>query len=291
MQEGRGDPPGARGLCEAVRDGVVSWGGCGGLQMDAGDLAREIFDGTAELVKRSARPGGKTLTVSPEVAALLEGVEEPDGVAAPGAGSGGPEELAALQQEVAVCTKCGLAEGRTQTVFGDGSPNAGLVFVGEAPGFHEDKQGVPFVGAAGKLLTDIIVKGMKLKRSEVYICNVLKCRPPKNRDPRPDEKALCESYLVRQLELIRPKVICALGGHAAKMLLKTELPTGRLRGDWHFYHGIPLRVTYHPAYVLRQRDNKERYLAERLKVWDDVQHVMALLKGEERPEPGPDAQV
>lgn len=278
--------------------------------MDAGDLAQEIFDDTVELVKRSAHPGRRTLSVSPEVAALFERVKEPERPTAPetapttpetaavapettsataDTGSGASSELEALQQEVAVCTKCGLAQGRTQTVFGDGSPNADLVFVGEAPGFHEDQQGVPFVGAAGKLLTDIIVKGMKLKRNEVYICNVLKCRPPNNRDPRPDEKALCESYLVRQLELIRPKVICALGGHAAKMLLKTEQSTGRLRGKWHSYHGIPLRVTYHPAYVLRQQDNPERFRAEKLKVWDDVQYVMRLLKGEETPEADPDA--
>jgi len=263
--------------------------------MDPGDLAQEIFDDTVELVKRSAHPGRRTLSVSPEVAALLDRVQGSDRPAAPpmppvaaDAPPGASSELEALQREVAVCTKCGLAQGRTQTVFGDGSPNADLVFVGEAPGFHEDQQGVPFVGAAGKLLTDIIVKGMKLKRSEVYICNVLKCRPPNNRDPRPDEKALCESYLVRQLELIRPKVICALGGHAAKMLLQTEQSTGRLRGKWHFYHGIPLRVTYHPSYLLHQQDNPERLRAEKLKVWDDVQYVMRLLKGEETPEPGPD---
>jgi len=184
------------------------------------------------------------------------------------------DEMVALAEEVAVCTRCPLHKTRTQTVFGAENFRADLVFVGEAPGEEEDRQGLPFVGRAGKLLTDIIEKGMKIKRSDVFICNVLKCRPPNNRDPRPDEIEMCEPYLVRQLEIIKPKVICALGAHAARTLLKTKESTGRLRGKWHTYHGIPLRVTYHPAYLLRSPGEKR-------KTWDDIQHVMRLLSGEE----------
>lgn len=215
----------------------------------------------ADLVRAVANPRRGTVELSAQTAALLESI------------SAQPNPLQALADEVAACTKCELCDGRTQTVFSDGSPNADLVFVGEAPGENEDKQGVPFVGAAGGLLTDIIVKGMKLRREDVYICNVIKCRPPSNRDPKQSEKDSCEPYLVRQLELVQPKVICALGGHAAKTLLKTDESTGRLRGRWHFYHGVPLRVTYHPAYLLRSPGEKQ-------KTWEDVQEVMKVLNGE-----------
>ena len=217
---------------------------------------REVLDETCELVKRAAHPRRGTIALSPEVAAMLK------------------DEMVALAEEVAVCTRCPLHKTRTQTVFGAENFRADLVFVGEAPGEEEDRQGLPFVGRAGKLLTDIIEKGMKIKRSDVFICNVLKCRPPNNRDPRPDEIEMCEPYLVRQLEIIKPKVICALGAHAARTLLKTKESTGRLRGKWHTYHGIPLRVTYHPAYLLRSPGEKR-------KTWDDIQHVMRLLSGEE----------
>jgi DNA polymerase len=186
----------------------------------------------------------------------------------------------ALREEVRTCAKCPLCHTRTQTVFADGNPNADLVFVGEAPGFHEDQKGIPFVGKAGQLLTDIIVKGMKMRREDVYICNVIKCRPPDNRDPTPDEKRQCEPYLVRQIQLVRPKVIVALGGHAAKTLLKTDAPTGKLRGKWHFYDGIPLRVTFHPAYLLRNPADKRL-------TWEDVQEVMNVLRGEVDPRPAP----
>ncbi|MFM1918943.1 MAG: hypothetical protein RLZZ303_577 [Candidatus Hydrogenedentota bacterium] len=191
------------------------------------------------------------------------------------------DSLEALAAAVSRCHRCGLCETRTQTVFGSGNPKAELVFVGEAPGADEDKQGLPFVGAAGQLLTTIIEhpRSMGLSRNEVYICNVLKCRPPGNRNPAPEEMTACEPYLVRQLQLIQPRVICALGGYAAKQLLKTDDPVGRLRGKWHFYHGIPVRVTYHPSYLLRCSGEKERQ--EKQKVWDDVMAVLRLLKGEE----------
>jgi DNA polymerase len=256
--------------------------------MASSDLYNEIIEETRELVRQAAHPRRKTLVLSPEVAAIYQTVAAkpadpeppPPPPPPPPPTVPAPAELLALEQEVSACTQCDLCKTRTQTVFSDGNPNADLVFVGEAPGADEDRLGKPFVGKAGQLLTDIIVKGMKMRREDVYICNVLKCRPPNNRDPLPLEKELCEPYLIRQLELVKPKVICALGAHAAKTLLKTDVSTGRLRERWHFYHGIPLRVTYHPAYLLRSPGEKK-------KTWEDVQHIMRLLAGEEKPEPGP----
>lgn len=183
------------------------------------------------------------------------------------------KKLDLINQEVVKCKKCPIHQDRTNTVFGSGNPHAELVFVGEAPGAEEDRQGLPFVGRAGQLLTDIIVKGMKMRREDVYICNVLKCRPPNNRDPNPMEVINCEPYLIRQLELICPKVVCALGRISAQTLLKTDAPLNELRGKWHNYHGIPLRVTYHPAYLLRNPADKK-------KAWIDIQEIMKLLNGE-----------
>ncbi|MFA6241810.1 MAG: uracil-DNA glycosylase [Candidatus Hydrogenedentales bacterium] len=259
----------------------------------------ELIARACDLARRAANPRKGTVTLSPEVKALLESIggAQADSVDTPDLWAEderpisarppvGPtlgstpvvdpataatlEELAAI---VSQCAKCGLCAGRKQTVFSDGSPRAEIIFVGEAPGAEEDRRGVPFVGAAGQLLTDIIVKGMKLRREDVYICNVIKCRPPENRDPLPEEKQKCEPYLIRQLELLQPKAICALGRHAAQTLLRTEDSTGKLRGKWHLYHGIPLRVTYHPAYLLRNP-------ADKRKTWDDIQEVMKLLRGE-----------
>jgi len=167
-----------------------------------------------------------------------------------------------LQDTVRTCTKCGLHKTRTQTVFGVGNPAASWMFIGEAPGADEDKQGEPFVGRAGQLLNAMLF-AMGLKREEVYIANVLKCRPPGNRDPQPEEVAQCEPYLIRQIEHIRPKLIVALGRHAAHSLLKTDVPLARLRGQRLSYHGIPLVVTYHPAYLLRSPGEKR-------KAWDDL---------------------
>jgi DNA polymerase len=250
-------------------------------------LWKEIIEDTKELVQLASNKRKSSIVVSPEAAEWIERVTAESASEPPGdtvsesptdySGSSDPkEQLVALAEEVSSCTKCGLCEGRTQTVFADGSADADLVFVGEAPGFYEDQQGIPFVGKAGQLLTDIITKGMKIKREEVYICNVIKCRPPENRDPDPQEKEQCEPYLIRQLELVQPKVICALGGHAAKTLLKTGESTGRLRGKWHQYQGIPLRVTYHPAYLLRNPEEKK-------KTWEDIQEVLKVLSGETNP--------
>ena len=248
--------------------------------MDAAYALNEIIEDLTVLLKRAAHPIRGTLRVSPEVA---EWVERSQAHEMPAPALASDEALATLAAEVETCTKCPLHQSRNRVVFGAGNPRAKLVFVGEAPGAQEDAQGIPFVGAAGQLLTRIIERGMRLTRDDVFICNVLKCRPPGNRDPRADEVEQCEPFLIRQLALIRPQVICTLGGHAAKTLLKTSESTGRLRGKWHSYEGIPLRVTYHPSYLLRCKDDEQRYLAERRKVWDDVQAIMRLLNGEESP--------
>ncbi|MCD6379803.1 uracil-DNA glycosylase [bacterium] len=155
-----------------------------------------------------------------------------------------------LKLEVSRCRRCGLSEKRTNTVFGGGSTSSRIVFLGEAPGKNEDLQGVPFVGRAGKLL-DAILRAIDLKKEDVFITNILKCRPPGNRDPREDEVKACEGFLKRQLELIAPVVICALGRVAAQNLLRTKTPLGKLRGRIHYYNGVKTIVTYHPAALLR----------------------------------------
>lgn len=175
-------------------------------------------------------------------------------------------ELDATQ--VSICTKCALHKSRNNTVFGVGNPDADVVFVGEAPGRDEDLQGEPFVGRAGQLLNKILAS-IGFQREDVYIANILKCRPPENRDPAPDEVLHCEPYLVRQLEIIEPKVICALGRIAATTLLKTGMSLTKMRQQVHDYHGIPLIPTYHPAALLRNQ-------AWKRPTWEDVQKLRAL---------------
>lgn len=179
--------------------------------------------------------------------------------------------LAQLREQVAGCARCPhLASSRTQTVFGEGSPSARLMFIGEAPGADEDRTGRPFVGKAGQLLTDMITKGMGLRREDVYITNVLKSRPPGNRDPLPDEVAHCKPYLERQIEIIRPEFLCLLGRIAAQAVLDTALPLSRLRGRWHQYRGVPTLVTYHPAYLLRNPAGKKD-------AWADLKILMTAM--------------
>ncbi len=178
-----------------------------------------------------------------------------------------PSGLSAIREELGDCTRCKLYSGRKNIVFGEGNPKAVLVFVGEGPGQEEDQQGRPFVGVAGQLLTDIIVKGMKVKREDVYICNIVKCRPPDNRNPDPDEIEACEPFLKKQLAAINPAVIVALGNTAVKTLLKTPEGITSLRGKWQTYQGIPLMPTFHPAYLLRNPSGKKL-------VWEDIQQVM-----------------
>ena len=181
----------------------------------------------------------------------------------------GFETLDQLSHEIADCRRCQLAEGRSNIVFGSGNPDADLVFVGEAPGRDEDLKGEPFVGKAGQLLTRIIT-AMGLTREDVYICNVIKCRPPNNRDPLPSEIETCEPFLKGQLDIIKPKVICALGSFASQTLLKSEVRISRLRGQFRDYHGVPLMPTYHPSFLLRNPHAKRE-------VWEDIQMVMKLL--------------
>lgn len=200
-------------------------------------------------------------------------VEGPAGVAAPPAGTASGGTLSGLEgvrTALGDCRRCALHVTRRHLVFGEGNPAADLVFVGEAPGADEDAQGRPFVGRAGQLLTRII-EAMGMKREEVYICNILKCRPPGNRNPEPGEIAACEPFLIRQLEAISPRVICALGTFAAHTLLKSEAPISVLRGRFHSYHGIPLMPTYHPAFLLRNPGAKKQ-------VWADVQMIMKRLR-------------
>jgi len=203
-------------------------------------------------------------------------------IGAPAAGSARTDDpsavLAAIRETIGDCRRCKLASGRKTIVFGQGNPKAELMFVGEAPGSEEDEQGLAFVGRAGQLLTDIIEKGMKMKRSEVWIGNVLKCRPPQNRNPEPDEILSCQPFLEAQIRAIRPRVLVGLGKFAAQWLLRTAEPISRIRGRLGERDGIPVMPTYHPAYLLRNAAGKKD-------VWEDMKAVLRLLG---RPVPGPD---
>jgi DNA polymerase len=179
--------------------------------------------------------------------------------------------IALDQNEVRGCTKCRLCETRTNTVFGEGSPAARIFFIGEGPGENEDLKGRPFVGRAGELLNKWIA-AMGLRREDVFIANIVKCRPPNNREPAPDEVATCTPYLQRQLEIVRPEVIITLGRPSAQYMLQSKLSMGKLRGQWHAWREIALMPTYHPAYVLRQYT-----LETRRAVWDDLKMVMKKL--------------
>lgn len=179
------------------------------------------------------------------------------------------DELLSIKTEVLNCRSCPLHKTRKNVVFGDGDPRAKLVFVGEAPGYDEDLQGLPFVGKAGKLLTRMI-EAMGLSRDNVYICNVLKCRPPENRQPLPEEVAACKGYLSRQIEAISPKVICCLGRHAACALLETEDPISKIRGKEIAYKGTILVPTFHPAYLLRNPAAKKE-------AWADLKKINRIL--------------
>jgi len=175
------------------------------------------------------------------------------------------ESLDAIRADLGDCRRCKLSPGRKNIVFGSGNPNAELMFVGEAPGADEDEQGLPFVGRAGQLLTKI-VEAIGMRREDVFICNILKCRPPGNRNPETDEIAACEAFLFRQIASVKPKVICALGAFGAQTLLRTTEAIGRLRGRLIDYRGAKLMATFHPAYLLRNPNEKR-------KVWEDMRIV------------------
>ncbi len=217
--------------------------------------------GVAELYVTPRRSEGH------EEEEISANVNRAGGSAAAGSAS---SDLRSLAKEVSSCVTCRLCKTRRQTVFSDGSPAARIMFIGEAPGADEDAQGVPFVGRAGQLLTKMIEDGMGLPRSSVYIANVLKCRPPENRNPEPDEIAACRGYLERQIDLVKPEVLVALGKFAAQFLLETEEGIMRLRGKWGSYRGIPVMPTFHPSFLLRQP-------AQKKEAWEDLLAVLAKL--------------
>ncbi|MEJ2760696.1 MAG: uracil-DNA glycosylase [Gammaproteobacteria bacterium] len=194
----------------------------------------------------------------------------PEQAIPPARGTVQDKDWESLRAEVASCVKCPLHKGRTQTVFGVGNPRAGIMLIGEAPGAEEDRQGEPFVGRAGKLLNAMLA-AVGYAREDVFIANILKCRPPKNRDPRPEEVSACEPYLKRQIELVHPRIILALGRVAAQNLLKVDTPIGRMRGRCYEYPEprIPVVVTYHPAYLLRSPREKR-------KSWQDLRFAMQI---------------
>lgn len=217
-----------------------------------------------------ATPSASRQTAQP--AAPSQSPTAPQPPIAPAAEIGGPvpwanrrPSLDEVSQHLGNCQRCGLCEKRSQIVFGDGNPNADILFIGEGPGAEEDKRGIPFVGRAGELLTQMIEKGIGVPRSDVYICNIVKCRPPENRNPLPPEVAACRPFLDGQIQAIAPKVIVTLGKPAASLLLDREIAITRIRGTWHEYQGIPLMPTLHPAYVLRQYTQENRRA-----VWQDL---------------------
>ena len=236
------------------------------------EYQRALGVSVVETVAAKAVPPS-AIAVSPAVKPAAKAQKDPEAQNPAAAKAGG---LSAVRDDLGDCTRCKLCKGRKTIVFGEGDPEAVLVFVGEGPGQEEDQQGRPFVGAAGQLLTDIIVKGMRLDREDVYICNIVKCRPPGNRNPEPDEIEACEPFLIKQLQAIRPKMIVALGNVAVKTLLRTKEGITKLRGTWRTYQGIPLMPTFHPAYLLRNPSDKKL-------VWEDIKKVMVemekLMKG------------
>jgi DNA polymerase len=199
---------------------------------------------------------------------------EPVAVAEPQAPESPSESLDDIRADIGDCRRCRLHEQRAKIVFGDGNPQTKLVFVGEGPGADEDAQGIPFVGRAGQLLTQMIEntakrEGIPLERKDVYICNVVKCRPPGNRTPEPDEMETCGQFLSRQILAIRPKAICALGATAVKALLNTKEGVTRMRGNWYKWRDIPVMVTYHPSYLLRAYNQ-----AAKREAWEDLKAVL-----------------
>ncbi len=232
----------------------------------------ELVDETIHSLKTMAQAGCSGFDCT---AKALEAIERwgqiPDDAASPSAENSlaGVETLKDIRVDLGDCRRCKLCKGRRTIVFGQGSENARLVFVGEGPGAEEDRQGLVFVGAAGQLLTKII-RAIKMTREEVYICNIVKCRPPGNRNPQPDEINACAPFLRRQIEAIAPDYICTLGSFASKTLLETDTPVTRLRGRLHDYMGIKLLPTYHPAFLLRNPDRKRD-------VWEDMQLLMGAM--------------
>ena len=225
----------------------------------------ELVEEGVDAFPRVAPPAAATPPVAEAAGAL-----QLDLTVAPGTGPAAERPtLAQVRERLGECTRCRLCEGRTQIVFGDGDPQAALMFIGEGPGETEDLRGLPFVGRAGELLTQMIEKGLGIPRREVYICNIVKCRPPGNRTPLSDEVASCRPFLDGQIDAVQPRVIVALGKPAASLLLGRDVAITRARGTWHAYRGIPVMPTFHPAFVLRQYTAENRRL-----VWSDLKAAL-----------------
>ncbi len=260
--KGRGEPGSEIGRGEALA----------GIALEARRHLAWLRDAGVREVERPARSTPERVDARPTAPARA--AERPARAASAAAAAPAPRGLAEVRAELGDCIRCKLAGGRTHLVFGVGAPSAELMFVGEGPGADEDAQGEPFVGRAGQLLTRMIV-AMGLSREQVYIANVVKCRPPGNRDPEVDEVAACEPFLKAQIAAIRPKVIVGLGRVAVQTLLRDATPISRLRGAWRTYEGVKLMPTFHPAYLLRNP-------AEKKKAWEDLQKVMRELGLEAR---------
>ena len=257
--------------------------------MNTGEIRRRLEFyrdlSVKEIYTRKTAPPPASLAESqPSIQAIVQtGTASPEGALRPPATSlenalpslaPADDTLLRIQQDIGDCRRCRLCEQRSKIVFGSGDEQARLVFVGEGPGADEDAQGLPFVGRAGQLLTQMIEntaskEGISIRRPDVYICNVVKCRPPENRTPQPDEMEICGQFLFRQLTTIRPRAICALGSTAAKALLATKDGVTRLRGNWHKWRDIPVMVTYHPSYLLRPYNQNAKREA-----WDDLKKVL-----------------
>ncbi len=221
-----------------------------------------------EGVERFDRTSGTAIALPPRLDAPA--LQEPDRIFAQTQRGEKARTLEDVRLELGECTRCPLCKGRNRIVFGDGNPDAALMFIGEGPGQEEDRRGLPFVGRAGELLTRMIERGLEIPRSEVYICNIVKCRPPGNRTPQADEVAACKPFLDGQINAVRPRTIVALGRPATSLLLGRDVSITRVRGTWHEYRGIPLMPTFHPAYLLRQHTPENRRV-----VWEDLKAALA----------------
>jgi uracil-DNA glycosylase family 4 len=251
--------------------------------MDSRRILSETINDLRATLEQMARWGCTGFECPPETVATIQewaasgpapqpagAAPVPEGGPCRAARAPGTESLEQIRVGLGDCHRCGLAAGRTHIVFGEGSAHARLVFIGEGPGAEEDHSGRPFVGPAGQLLTKII-QAMKLAREQVYICNVIKCRPSGNRDPRPEEIASCRPFLMRQLSAINPEVVCTLGTHATQSLLNSSEPVSRLRGRFHTLRHIRVMPSFHPAFLLRHPERKRD-------VWEDMKKIMALLR-------------
>jgi DNA polymerase len=242
------------------------------LSAEAGSLLASIRATLKELAEEGVEQYDRMDATAIESAPHRDAPAVPE--PAPASARSHPERAARtledVRRELGECTRCPLSEERNRIVFGDGNPNAALMFIGEGPGEEEDRRGLPFVGRAGELLTQMIERGLEIPRSEVYICNIVKCRPPQNRTPRTDEVATCKPFLDGQIDAVKPRTIVALGRPAASLLLGRDVPISRVRGTWHEYRGIPLMPTFHPAYLLRQYTTENRRA-----VWEDLKAALA----------------